>query len=278
MTVDAALNAYLARIGLKGRPQTNLAGLRTIHRAQGMTVPYEAIDVFAGHEVTQDIHAVRQKIIHAQRGGWCYETNGLLAWALTALGFQARRAAAAAYNGQMPGNSLGNHVVVLVTLDGTDWLCDLGLGDALREPIPLREGLHRQGPLTFRLERLPDGMWRFWNYSFGDPSNFVVDPGPADEDRIAHKHAALLADPESSFRQNFQVMQMHDSGSAVIYGRVLRRVTSKGVSKTLISGAAELKRLLDADFGLRGIAVEQLWPQIVARHAKVFGHPDAGVD
>ncbi len=62
-----------------------------------MTVPYEAIDVFAGRPVTQDLASIQQKVIVRQRGGWCYETNRLLAWALGALGFDVRLAMAAAY-------------------------------------------------------------------------------------------------------------------------------------------------------------------------------------
>ncbi|MCF1709797.1 arylamine N-acetyltransferase [Tabrizicola sp. J26] len=275
---DPMLEAYLARIGLTMPLQADLESLQALHRAQGMTVPYESIDVFTGQPVTQDIGAIQRKIIEGQRGGWCYETNGLLAWALGRLGFQVRRAMAAAYNHQMAEDSLGNHVVVIVTLDEVDWLCDLGLGDALRAPIPMHEGLHHDGPLTFRMERLEDGTFRFWNHAAGDPSNFVVDPGPADEARIARKHAQLLADPASSFRQNFQVMQMKASGSTVIYGRVLRRTTPEGVTKTLIEGPEALERLLDAEFGLRGIAVEPLWPRILARHAAVFGDPEAQPD
>jgi N-hydroxyarylamine O-acetyltransferase len=272
---DHMLDAYLARVRVDMPLPAGLAGLQTIHRAQAMTVPYEAIDVFAGCAVTQDIGAIQQKIILGHRGGWCYETNRLLAWALEALGFRVRLSMAAAYNQQMPENALGNHIVPIVTLNDGDWLCDLGLGDALRAPIPLREGQHHDGSLMFQLEKLHNGQWRFWNHRAGDPSNCVVDPGPADEDLIARKHAELLADPQSSFRQNFQVMQMGATDSTVIYGRVLRRTTPQGVTKALIAGPGEMESLLDAEFGLRGVEVGPLWPRILARHAVLFGHPDA---
>lgn len=240
-----------------------------------MAVPYEAIDVFAGRPVTQDLTAIQDKIIVRQRGGWCYETNRLLAWALAALGFDVRLATAAAYNHKMEDDDMGGHVVPIVTLDGMEWLCDLGLGDALRQPIPLREGEHRDGPFTFRLDRLGNTFWRFWNHSLGDPTNFVMDPGPLDEARIAHKHAELQADPQSSFRKNFQIMRMESSGATIIYGRVLRRATAHGVSKTLIAGPKEMEELLSSEFGLSGVEVEPLWPRIVSRHAEVFGQPDA---
>ena len=269
------LAAYLARIGVHVPLKVDLESLQAIHRAQAMTVPYEAIDVFAGRPVTQDLLPIQEKIIRGRRGGWCYETNRLLAWALGALGFDVRLAMAAAYNNQMPEDSLGNHVVLIVKLHGTDWLCDLGLGDALRSPVVLREGQHQDGPLLFRLESLPNGHWRFWNHRLGDPSNFVVDPGPVDEARLARKHAELLADPQSSFRKNFQVMQMGDVGSTVVYGRVLRRTSQHGVTKTLIAGPDEMEGVLEAEFGLRGVKIGPLWPRIHARHAEVFGLPDA---
>jgi len=269
------LGPYLARVRLSRPLAADISTLIAVHRAQAMTVPYEAIDVFAGKPVSQDIVSIQNKIIVRQRGGWCYETNRLLAWALAALGFDVRLAAAAAYNHQMGDDDMGGHVVPIVTLDGSEWLCDLGLGDALRQPIPLREGEHRDGPFMFRLERLGNKMWRFWNHSFGDPTNFVMDTGPVDENRIARKHAELQANPQSSFRKNFQIMQMRPTGATIIYGRVLRQATAESVSKTLIAGPKELEGLLSSEFGLGHVEIGSMWPVIVSRHAEVFGQPDA---
>ena len=133
----------------------------------------------------------------------------------------------------------------------------------------------RAGPLAFRLERLEKGHWRFWNHAFGDPTNFVVDTGPLDEARIARKHTEIQANPQSSFRKNFQVMQMGPAGATIIYGRVLRRTTAEGVSKSLIADPEELEGLLSSAFGIAGVEVRSLWPSIVSRHAEVFGQPDA---
>lgn len=269
------LDAYLARIGLQGPLPATLATLQAVHRAQARAIPYEAIDVFAGLPVSHDITAIHEKLIGRRRGGWCYEQNTLLAWALTALGFPVRRATAGAFHGARGADIMGNHVVLLVTVAGQDWLCDLGLGDALRAPLPLVGGEHRDGVLVFRLEAGPDGLWQFWNHPAGDPSNFIVDPGPADEDLLARKQAALQADPASSFRLNFQAMRMSDSGSTVIYGRVLRRTTVEGTVKSLIAGPAEMASHLERDFGICGVEIAPLWPRILARHATVFGHEDA---
>jgi N-hydroxyarylamine O-acetyltransferase len=269
------LDAYLQRIGLAGPLSPTLKTLQAVHRAQALTVPYEAVDVFAGHTVSADLAAIQDKIIRRGRGGWCYEQNGLLIWALATIGFDVRRAVAGAYHGSPGPEIMGNHVVGLVTLQDTTWLCDLGLGDALRGPIPLIEGEHRDGPLLFRLERLQDGRWRFWNHAAGDPSNFDLDPSPADETLIQRKHDALLADPNCSFRLNFQAMRMAETSSTVIYGRVLRRTSPTRTDKRLIEGVMEMEALLETEFNLKNIAVSPLWHRILARHAQVFGAADA---
>jgi N-hydroxyarylamine O-acetyltransferase len=269
------LQSYLRRIGLDGAVRPDMTTLHAVHRAQARHVPYEAIDVFAGQPVSLDLSSIHEKIVGRRRGGWCYEQNGLLVWALGEIGFNVRRAVAGAWHQTRRAGIMGNHVVGLVELDGRTWLCDLGLGDALRAPVPLEAGTHNDGPLSFRLEYLPDGTWRFWNHPAGDPSNFDLDPGPADETLLRQKHEDLLADPNSSFRLNFQAMRMNDRGATVIYGRVLRRVSVDGTEKTLIEGPDQMSRLLADEFGLEGIDTSPLWPRILARHAQVFGSPDA---
>ena len=269
------LDAYLRRIGLERPLPPTVETLHAVHRAQAFAVPYEALDVFAGHAVSTDLAAVQDKILRRGRGGWCYEQNTLLVWALSALGFDVRRAVAGAYKGSPGPDFMGNHIVGLVTLQDAPWLCDLGLGDALRSPIPLVEGEHRDGPLIFQLERLAEGRWRFWNHAAGDPSNFDLDPGPADEALLQRKHDALQTDPASSFRLNFQAMRMGATGSTVIYGRVLRRTTPAGTEKRLMTGAEELEAILATEFGLTGVPIAPLWQRILARHAMVFGAEDA---
>ena len=111
----------------------------------------------------------------------------------------------------------------------------------MRRSIPLNVGKHRDGPFAFRLEILGSNQWRFWNRSLGDPTNFVVDLGPVDERLIARTHGEMQSNPNSSFRKNFQVMQMRATGATIIYGRVLRRVTADGVTKTLIADPSELE-------------------------------------
>src|SRR5690349_13822179 len=90
------LSAYLDRIGYGGPVRADLATLKALHRAHLLTIPYENLDVQLGRRVTTDPADAYDKIVRRGRGGWCYEMNGLFAWALGEIGFSVIRMAGAA--------------------------------------------------------------------------------------------------------------------------------------------------------------------------------------
>lgn len=268
------LQAYLDRIGFKGAVRADVPTLNALHRAQALTVPYEACDVFLGRPVSQHLPDLYRKIVEDRRGGWCYEANRLLAWAIEQAGFTVQLATAGVYRRERGDSAWGNHVVLLIEAEGQRFLGDLGLGDALRLPMPLVEGDWSDGLRRFRLERLDSETWRFWNHAQGDPGDFDFRTGPANESLIAERHAAIQADPSSVFRKTFQVYQMGNDGVRSILGRVLRTNGPEGETRVLIPDAASLGRHLADDFGLGEIDTAAAWPLILARHAEIFGAED----
>jgi N-hydroxyarylamine O-acetyltransferase len=81
------LDAYFARIGWRGAraatPDT-LAGLYAHHLR---AIPFENLDVLLGRPVRLDLAALEAKLVHARRGGYCYEHASLFAAALRELGY-----------------------------------------------------------------------------------------------------------------------------------------------------------------------------------------------
>jgi N-hydroxyarylamine O-acetyltransferase len=268
------LDAYLDRIGYRGPTRRELGTLLAVHRAQALAVPYEGLDVQLGVALDLDPDRIFDKLVRRRRGGWCYETNGLLGWALGRMGFRVRRATAGVHRRDRGDAAFGNHLTLLVDLDGNGphktWLCDLGLGDALRAPIPLAEGVHSDGELSFRLERLPDGCWRFHNHSYGTPETFDFRDAPADEDLFARQNLHLQTDPQSHFVLNAEAVRLAPQSSVTLLGRVLRHASAAGVSKELLQTSEALGQALDRHFGITGLPVEALWPRIVARHDQLF--------
>jgi N-hydroxyarylamine O-acetyltransferase len=265
------LHRYLARLGVEAAPAPSLAALTALHRAHAMRVPYENLDVQFQRPLTTDAGAALAKVASG-RGGWCYEMNGALGAALALLGFEVTRMAGGVHRASLGDQALGNHLVLKVTVDGAPYLCDVGFGDGLIAPIPIAEGTHTQGVLSFRMERLPDGYWRFHGdaKSGGAPSFDFAD-APADEALLARQCAMLQNAPQSPFVLN-AVVQRHGEGAHLaLRGRVLRTLMASGLSERTIAGPEEYVSVLASDFGLDLGAAAALWPRIARRHEELFG-------
>src|ERR1700753_3713812 len=108
------IGAYLRRIGLPGPLPPTLETLRRVHAAHLRAIPYENIDVQLGRPVTIERAAIFDKIVNRRRGGWCYEMNGLLGWALGELGFKVTRATGAVMREMFGQATEANHLVLRV--------------------------------------------------------------------------------------------------------------------------------------------------------------------
>lgn len=162
------LEAYLERIHYQGSLRPTLETLTQLHRAHLLAIPYENLDIHLGRRLGLDERGFFQKLVLERRGGWCYEMNGLFAWALRELGFQVDYLAGAVPKASAGPDAAGNHLVLLVHLPEWDFIADVGFGDGFLEPIPFRAGTYRQNGFEFRLEPDPqDGRWTVHNHAYG---------------------------------------------------------------------------------------------------------------
>lgn len=264
---------YLARIGYDGEIEPTHECLAAIHRRHAFTIPYENLDVQLGRPLDFDIERIFEKLVLHPRGGWCYETHILLEWALREIGFDAEQVAAGIHRDERGDEVVGDHTAILVRLDRI-YLADLGLGDGIRDPVPLAEGVYEQGCLRFRLEHLDDGYWRFHNHAFANPSRFDFRSEPADWSRIQKHNHRQQTDPKSTLVSNFVCQIMKPESVTCLTGRVLREKTVSGTSKQLIS-EDEFEEVLDRVFGIRDESASLIWPKVAARHDELFGAQSA---
>lgn len=269
------LESYLERIGYEGNVKPDLDCLKKIHLHQALSVPYEDLDIQLERPVDQDIERVFDKIVRNRRGGWCYELNGLLHWALEEIGFDVTRCVAGVLRSERGDAILGNHLILLVQLDDL-YLADLGLGDGIREPVPIKPGSYVQGDLVFRLEKLDDDYWRFHNHDFGDPASFDFKPIPANEQLLTDKCHSLQHDADSAFVQNLACQIMATNSVTCLTGQVLRHNTCVGTKKKLLNSAEELEDTLVKVFGIRDPDTKAVWPRVRRRHIELFG--EQGID
>lgn len=87
--------------------------------------------------VVLDLEANYTKIVCQRRGGWCYEMNAVMGWALKEIGFEVMRMSAGVMRVRAGDAQMDNHLCLLVRLD-QPYLVDVGFGGSLTEPFPLR--------------------------------------------------------------------------------------------------------------------------------------------
>ena len=164
--------AYLSRIGWSGEIAPTLEYLTRLQVQHIYAVPFENLDLLAGIPVSLDREFLFRRIVEARRGGVCYELNRSFYDLLTALGYRADYV-----SGQVRlAGSLRDHALVLVHLEEGDYAVDVGFGDCVLPPLPLRHGVQcpafgsvysvaRQGALYHlrrqRPGRLPQRMYTF---------------------------------------------------------------------------------------------------------------------
>ena len=266
------LDAYFDRVHYTGPAEPTLDTLRAVHRAHVLSIPYENLDMHLGRAHTLDHAAIFDKLVRRRRGGWCFEMNGLLAWALREIGFDVALLASAV--GRVPYDDLaedrardgnqaeGNHMVLLVHLD-RPWLADVGFGNGLLEPLPLAEGEYEQGGLRFRLARRGE-RWRCEQYD-GIGFDFTLRPHTMDD--FAARCHWLQTAPESGFTRTVTCHRWRADGIYSLRGAVLRHVTAQGSEDRVLTTEADYRRVLRDTFGLDlGDEVTQLWSRVWQAH------------
>jgi len=146
------LDAYLARIRLPARPTLDEHGLTAVQRAHRLAIPFENLDIRLGRGIRIDSESVFAKLVTGKRGGYCFEQNRLFWDALTEIGFTSRPLLARVLLGATGTPGL-THMLLLVTIDGQDWIADAGFGGSYAPPMPLIAGMEATAPdgALFRL-------------------------------------------------------------------------------------------------------------------------------
>lgn len=251
------LEAYLDRINFSGAIDVSPDTLARLHHAHFHAIPFENFDILLGRCIDLDPQVVFNKLVLKKRGGYCFELNGLFLQALKALGFKARALLARVH---LTGTPSGRgHQLELVSIEGRDWLADVGFGgNSPRMPIPLeldcpvtKDGQTIRltgGEFGTMFQALEDGEWKDL-YSFDLGHVF-----PAD---IAYGNHYTSTSPNSFFTFSRVAGRPLPGGGITLLDRTLK-ITDSGREEvhTLPDSPAYLDALktyfgieLDAPYG-----------------------------
>lgn len=243
--------AYLRRIGYDGPLAPTAETLRALQLAHLYAVPFENLDIHLGRPLSLELPALFDKIVTRQRGGFCYELNGLFAWLLKSLGYTVTHLSARVANAEGTFGPEFDHLALLVE-NGPDerWLADVGFGDGFMEPLRVEPGRGQpQGQWTYGLDD-HDGGYRLWR---GDPAGavelqyaFTLQPRrfSADFEPMCHYQQTSL---ESHFTQHRLVTLATPGGRLTLSDRRWI-VTEGGERREQAIDEAEFWRRVRTDF------------------------------
>ena len=257
------LHRYLRRINYGGPLSPTRPTLHNLHRAHLLAIPFENLDVQMRVRRPFDLDAVFEKIVDGNRGGWCYEMNGLFGWVLRELGFNVDFVAAAVEREKRGDPSLMNHLALLVHLDQT-YLADVGFGNGMLNPTPLREGPFGDGRFQFRLSRHGD-CWRFHNHP-QNGATYDFTEARYEYGDFEHKARLLATTAESPFVQHLVVTKLTEDGMITLTNAALAIYSPNEMREESAPNARELARILDEHFGLSVDGIDALWHRVASQH------------
>lgn len=149
------VDRYLKRIGCAGETGVDIATLRKLHKNHLMTIPYNGAtqDFSDGPSLVDlDEDATFETSVVQGRGGTCFQLNRLFARLLTELGYDVTLMAASTAEGWEVSGLDVEHMFNRVTLDGEQWLVDVGYpGPSYIEPLLVSDAVQSQYGCQFRL-------------------------------------------------------------------------------------------------------------------------------
>jgi N-hydroxyarylamine O-acetyltransferase len=254
------VKAYLERIGISNLIQPDLAGLRQLHYAHLLAVPFENLDVIWGRPVNLDMDALFDKIVIRRRGGFCYELNGLFASLLNSLGFQVALLSACDHRKDGSYSPEFDHLTLHVGLPGETltWLADVGWGDSFLEPLRLLDGapegpgelqpirnrayrLDAAGPYRFLWQRDESGAWE-QQYRFSLQPHAIQD--------FYGMCRFHQTSPESFFTQKRLATRATSEGRVTLSDMRLISTQNGVKSERLLNNEDEYLTVLNRDFGI----------------------------
>jgi N-hydroxyarylamine O-acetyltransferase len=280
MPVDVA--AYLERLRLRYPGGPSAEALRVLHAAHVERIAYEALEIQLERPTTVDPHESAARILGRHRGGYCFHLNGAFSLLLEALGYDVVWHRAGVQNHsdpEPPGAQLANHLALTVhglpseESPSGDWLVDVGLGDALHAPLPLRAGAYEQGPFRYVLRRsqVERGGWRFDHDPRGSFAGMDFRPQRATQDDFRARHLHLSTSPESGFVRTCSVQRRDAGGVDMLTGCVLGRLDGGEREAVVLDTSADWYGALRDVFDLPLDDVDAdaraaLWARVRAAH------------
>lgn len=238
---------YLERIGAELGPDSlSVETLRLLQRRHLLSVPFENLDIYWKRPIILDLDRFYTKIVDERRGGFCYELNGLFNELLISLGFTSRLISARVGR---PDGTFGaefDHAAIIVSIDGEEFLTDVGFGDFSAEPLRFVVGEEQQDANgTFKIEPADSAAFVVKKLAGDEWKNeYLFTARARDLEEFAEMCLYHQTSPNSSFTKGRLCSLMTEKGRKTLTDEKFIVTTDKGKVEETITSEEMFGRVL----------------------------------
>lgn len=218
---------YLDRIGYKGELSISVEALKKLQQKHLFAIPFENLDIHYGNKIELDTEKLYNKIVTHNRGGFCYELNGLFCELLRSIGFKAQLVSARVHEQEGSYSPEFDHLAIIVRVDETDYLVDVGFGEFIFGPLKMEAGIEQHDLReTYRIDSYNHTYQRVTKKESGEwVPEYIFDP---------QQRELVEFEPRCNFHQT-------DSNSHFQQKKVCS-LPIEGGRKTISSDKVKIKR------------------------------------
>ena len=260
--------AYLARIGYSGEIRINKECLDHLIYAHQCMVPFENLTPCYYHEpVRLEIPVLYQKVVEEQRGGYCFELNGIFLSLLYSLGFPVYSVMVRLF--REPGVLRPvMHRGCIARLDGKYYFFDVGYGGPMAPfAVELSEKRQTFFGETYWVETFEDNVFCLfrkrsipgYNYDGTAPSDadknqmiaaFSLAP-MLNEDFIPLNRMTSIENPESNFVKRLFVNLRTSDGYLSLMDHTFTEFHRGSGKEVRTLSDEEILEILESKYGLK---------------------------
>ena len=218
---------------------------------QLLHVPFENLDIHYKTAIELDMSRIFEKVVNNNRGGFCYELNGLFYELLRLLGLNMKMVSARVYSTDKKTISQEfDHLAIIANIDLVDYLVDVGFGEFSFWPLEVKVGavqhdqrgdfrIEKYDDMYYQVQKLVGGTWAT-EYVFSMQSRELTE---FKEMCLYHQTS-----PDSHFTQNKMCSLATENGRITVSSDRIKIKEGELTTEIPLSNESEFREALEKYF------------------------------